>query len=426
MRDPVAEYMAFNRPFARRNPELMRLKTARMADGPFAFFRGTFHLFARDALDRTWRPPWLLSGEGAELDLIGDLHSENYGTFKAADGLIHYDVNDFDETTTGRFDFDVCRLAVSHCLAARERGDPLGDAVQASLAGVSAYADSVRKAVKKGAADLDYNERSLSQFGSIDRLLQTAAAARRPEFIARLTEGGTTARRLRRSQHYYNLPEAEQAMAARLLADFVQRRKEPPPNKDYFRIEDVCGRVAGIGSMGRYRFVTLLAGKGTAEARNVLLEFKEARPSAYDLGRGRDQTADALVKRAERVISMQRLSQAVSSNRLGFAVDGGMSFQVRELGPADSRVDFKALKASSQLAEAARGQAMILARIHARSASRAVGPVNPLAELQDVDAFAQRILAFTLAYADQVRQDYERFIGARATLDNVASWAEQK
>src|SRR6516165_2181130 len=134
MRDAVEEYKKFNRPFARRSPELLRLKTARMGEGPFAFFRGTFHLFARDVLDRGLIPLALLRGEGAEMDLVGDLHSENYGTYKANDGLIHYDVNDFDETTTGRFDFDVCRLAVSHFLASRERGDPLGDAVQASLA----------------------------------------------------------------------------------------------------------------------------------------------------------------------------------------------------------------------------------------------------------------------------------------------------
>ena len=91
-RDPIQEFMTYNRPFARRNPELLRFKVARMADGPFAFFRGTFHLFARDVLDRNLQPLPLLKGDGVEMDLVGDLHSENYGTYKAADGMVHYDV----------------------------------------------------------------------------------------------------------------------------------------------------------------------------------------------------------------------------------------------------------------------------------------------------------------------------------------------
>src|SRR5881628_95005 len=95
MRDAVAEFMEFNRPFAHRHPELIRFKVARMAETPFAFFRGTFHLFARDILNKTHEPLPLLTGDGAELDIIGDIHSENFGTYKAADSLVHYDVNDF-------------------------------------------------------------------------------------------------------------------------------------------------------------------------------------------------------------------------------------------------------------------------------------------------------------------------------------------
>src|SRR3979490_195038 len=104
MRDPVQEFMGYNRAFAQRSAELIRFKVARMAESPFAFFRGTFHLFARDILNKTHEPLPLLTGEGAELEIIGDIHSENYGTYKAADGVVHYDVNDFDEVTNGRFD----------------------------------------------------------------------------------------------------------------------------------------------------------------------------------------------------------------------------------------------------------------------------------------------------------------------------------
>ena len=83
MRDAIAEFIAYNRPFARRNQELLRFKIASMAESPFAFFRGSFHLFARDVLGGVGGPLPLFQAASAELDLVGDIHSENYGTFKA-------------------------------------------------------------------------------------------------------------------------------------------------------------------------------------------------------------------------------------------------------------------------------------------------------------------------------------------------------
>src|SRR5437763_6944843 len=176
--------------------------------------------------------------------------------------------------------------------------------------------------------------------------------------------------------------------------------------------------------MGRLRYVVLIAGKGSRDARNRLLEFKEARPSAYDLHRGRDNDAAALAGRAERVIAVQRASQASSNTRLGFALDGGASFQVRELGPREARVDLKGLPTAA-LQEVGRVQADILARVHARAAARVVGVANPLAELGDGEAFCERTLAFALAYADLARQDWGRFVGRRAEIDRCEEWAAQ-
>lgn len=421
-RDPIQEFMTFNRPFARRNPELLRFKVARMAEGPFAFFRGTFHLFARDVLDKNLQPLQLLKGDGLEMDLVGDIHSENYGTYKAADGVVHYDINDFDETTRGRFDFDVCRQATSLFLASREGGESLARAVQVPLAFLATYIDTVHRLLKRG-KDPEFDVSAAASCGCspVDTLLASAAASKRPAFIARLTELRDGQRRLLRSMHYFNLPDDERAQAERLLTDYVRRHPQAKDIEGYYRIEDVCGRVSGIGSMGRLRYVVLVGGKGSAEGRNVLLEFKEARPSAYDLYRNRDTEASALVGRAERVIEMQRRSQAASSGHLGFAVDGPLSFQARELGPADARVDTAGMKGTEGLTCVARVQASILARTHARSAMRAVGPANPLAELADADAFSQRVLAFALGYADIARRDWTRFVGARAEIEDVAS-----
>jgi len=154
----------------------------------------------------------------------------------------------------------------------------------------------------------------------------------------------------------------------------------------------------------------------------VLIEFKEALPSAYDVYRQRDTELAALVGRAERVITMQRCSQVASSPYLGFAVDGAQSFQAREIGPQDSRVDFKTLNNSAELEKLAQVQGSILARTHARAITRAVGLTNPLADLENREAFCQRVLAFALAYADLVQRDWSRFVGARAELEKCEQW----
>ena len=305
-----------------------------MAASPFAFFRGTFHLFVRDLLDKVCEPVPILTDDGVEMDLVGDIHSENYGTYKATDGQVHYDINDFDETTHGHFDFDVRRLATSLFLTARDRGDTLADSTLAALQCLTTYTESVGRLLKKGKApDVDDREGIATGCPAVDALIVTAAAAKRSVFIGKLTEFAQGHRRLIRSLHYYNLPDEQREQARRLLQHYVSRLPEPPA-KEFLEVEDVCGRVSGIGSMGRHRYVVLLAGKGSADARNVLLEFKEARPSAYDLYRQRETSPEALAGRAERVILVQGQSQAASNPWLGFAVDGLMSFQVARAGAA--------------------------------------------------------------------------------------------
>jgi uncharacterized protein (DUF2252 family) len=390
-----------------------------MAASPLAFFRGTFHLFARDVMEHLFESAPAVAA-AAELDLVGDIHSENYGTFQAEHG-IHYDINDFDETTQGRPLFDVRRLAVSLVLAAQERGDGLTDATLAGLAVLTSYAETVRRLLKKGKPDLDVSDDSPCGCAALDRLIKAAVAAKRTAFIDGLTSFANGKRTLVRSLRYFNLPEPERAQARRLLEDYRKRAPEPP-TRDFFELQDICGRVSGIGSMGRLRYVVLLTGKGNREGRGVLLEFKEARPSAYDLYRGRADGPGVLAERAERVITVQRLSEAATNPWLGFATDGGQSFQVRELGPHDSRLDTKALKDPQELRTVAEVQAAILARVHARAAARVVGVANPLAELQDEESFCQRVLAFALAYADQVRRDWKQFVGRRAELERCEEW----
>jgi uncharacterized protein (DUF2252 family) len=293
------------------------------------------------------------------------------------------------------------------------------------LSAITSYTETIRRLVKKG-KDRDFDVRASQPSGSkaVDDLLAASAAARRPAFIDRLTSYEAGRRRLVRSAQYFNLPDEERTRAQRLLADYLVRQGLQKEADSHYALEDACGRVAGIGSMGRFRYALLCRGKSSVEGRNLILEFKESRPSAYDLYRQRDASPEALLARAARVVEVQRLSQAAVNRHLGHAQDGPLSFQVRELGPQDARLDPGVWKKPELAGPAAQVQATVLARIHARAAARAVGPANPLAELADADAFCQRVLAFALAYADVVRRDWQTFVGARAQLENVTAWAQ--
>jgi uncharacterized protein (DUF2252 family) len=425
MRDVVREFMDYNRRLAQRSPELLRLKVARMAAGAFGFFRGSFHVFARDVYERNFGP--LPAAVETEWMVVGDAHPENFGTFKGADGVVHYDLNDFDEATIARFDLDVCRLATGVFLASREPEGrmPLAEAVQVALAGVLGYVETLRRLLRKpGEPEPDPAEGRPSGSTAVDELISAKASAKRPDFINYLTEVRDGVRMLRRAHGYFNVSDAERERALRLLADYRSRHARTDVDPDYYKTLDVAGRVSGVGSMGRLRYVLLLRGKPGEGPRNVLLEFKEAMPSAFDVLRGRARGTDVLAKRAEQVIAAQRSACVSCSPHLGYAVDEGQSFQARELGPADERVDLAALK-GSEPENVARVQGIILGRAHARAVVKSVGPASPLPDLLDADAFSQRVLAFALSYADRVRRDWERFKGAKADLENVAEWVKE-
>jgi uncharacterized protein (DUF2252 family) len=299
----------------------------------------------------------------------------------------------------------------------------VSDATGVVLAAVTAYADRLRAAIESGRhADFEVSDRKPCGCAPVDDCVSGGANQSRSDFISERTEKNGTGRHFLQTDEFYLLSDEDRQRAGRLLADYQKRITRQPPNADYYRVEDVCGRISGIGSMGRYRYAVLLRGKAGGDARNVILEFKEARPSGYDIARGKDGGDAALPARATAVIAMQQRSQAGSNGHLGYAVDGGLSFQVRELGPADGRVRKKTIKSPTDLQCVAKVQGEILARIHTRAIRAAVGPTNPLPGLADPDRFSQHVLTFALRYADLTRQDFDRFTGARAELEKVAGW----
>lgn len=401
MRDPVGEIIRFNKRFRGRYPHLLKRKFEIFADSPFVFFRGTFHLFARDWVQHRF-DAWPESSPLNEADvrICADLHGENFGTYGGEHHTALYGINDFDESTTGRLDFDACRAAASLLLAASRRGLLLRSAAAGAHSFIEMYVDAIDGLPKPFSSPL------------IAKLVKTAENARRADFIKKRTvmKGG---RRRFQGERYFRLKPEHEKQVLRLHADYVSRRKE---RKGFFEVEDVCGRIAGCGSLGRLRYVVLVAGEEPKEAREIILEYKESLPSAFDEARGRGLDAKSRVARAASVADATRRFQEKSDVYLGYAVDGAQSFQVRQVGPREFRLDGDALTGSRQFRETASSYGAYLAASHRRANGPQVFRILREAVGRRREAFVRRTMSFAMAYAEQVDEDWRLFLKRRAEV----------
>lgn len=426
-RDPVAEIIAFNRQFRGRYPAMLRHKIDRMALGPFGFFRGTFHLFSRDLVERAF-DPWIEENPfaGVEIPLVGDIHTENYGTYRAEGGSIQYDINDFDEATLGPFGFDCKRAAASLFLAAYAAERTLSEATDISAHFVRAYVRAIiRFASGSGALRFGYSDARLPKPEAVRMLLEKARQRSRSRFIGRLTEVVGGERRLKRGDRFFELRPEHRRQAERLYHDYLGRAgRIPGESRHFFDPVDFAGRIAGCGSLGRLRYVVLIEGEDDTEAKDVLLEIKESLPSAFDLARGRGGDAKSRRGRAEAVTGWVRRMQTQTNRFLGFAVDGNVSFQVREIGPRDGRLEWEEIARVKELDELAQVYAELLAKAHAKAdqatRNRGMGARRIAQSLKGrEDAFVKRITAFALGYSEQVEEDHRVFVSRRREVERA-------
>jgi uncharacterized protein (DUF2252 family) len=401
MRDPVQSILRYNRRFRARYPQLLRRKVALLSESPFLFYRGTFHLFAADWVAGRF-DPW---PEGSELRDAGiricaDVHSENFGTYGIDHHRVLYGINDFDDATSGRPDFDACRCAASLLLAASRRGIQLRSAGAAAHAFVETYAQVLA------------GSRPLPDAPPIRRLLQDSQRTRRPDYIRKRTvlKHG---QRLFRGARYFPLRPEHRAQALRLLLDYLGRsRHAARQGAGFFEVEDVAGRIAGCGSLGLLRYVILVRGEGSKEARNWILEFKEAKASALDEARGKGRDGSG---RAEAVVDAIRRFQKESDPFLGFAVDGSRSFQVRQLGPRDARLDGDAITEGHLFREISASFGAHLAAAQQRANPGLAALFRRIAG-KSAEGFIRRTMSFALAYSQQAEEDWRIFVQNRAVV----------
>lgn len=394
----VAAIARFNARILDSRPDLLKIKYQRMAADPFAFFRGTDHLFFSDRHRELGRA----LGAGPEVMLQGDAHLMNFGAVLGPHGAYRLGPDDFDEAIVGPPRLDLERMAASLVLAGEQA--KLGTAQQRQL--VAAFADGYRKALEQ----LVHGSRPAhaphppaflrKQLEAVDRV------GKGHWTDDRLSHGGT---QIARSATIRSLP-ARTAADLRQAFEAYARAAKPRARKILapYRVSDVVEAVAGDGSVGRARYRLLLTAPG---ARPRLLEFKEEVPPAATPYLPDPVPAS---REAARVVAAQRIMMGHPDPLLGTARlparDALMSrsFLIREVVP-QLPLDPTRLDASELLA-LVRYHGQTLAVAHARSATAGLADAGTiLASLGDAAAFRKELANFAQGYARQVNADFKAF-----------------
>jgi uncharacterized protein (DUF2252 family) len=410
-----------------RVPELVPIRYGRMLVSPFAFYRGAAMIMAHD-LSATPR-------SGLRVQCCGDAHLSNFGVFASPERRLVFDINDFDETLSGPWEWDVKRLAVSMLIAARSNGFPVKEQDRIVLDTVSRYrtamadfAGMTNLAVWYAHLDI---ESVLQKFGSqfkpktVKRTERSLAKARTKDSMTAFSklchEVDGQSRIIDQSPLIVPIEQLAPGEGRNELFESLRELVRAYRNTlefdrrvllEQFNLTDVARKVVGVGSVGTRAWIALLLGRDGQDP--LFLQIKEAEASVLEEFLGRSEFSN----HGQRVVVGQRLMQATSDIFLGWLhVDVGIDGQARDYYARQLK-DWKGSAEIEQMVP--KGMATYgtlcgwtLARAHARSGDR----IAIAAYLGNGDRFDRAIVEFSKAYADQNERDYARLTTAAKTGD---------
>jgi uncharacterized protein (DUF2252 family) len=424
--DPVALLEEQN---VTREPDLVPVRHGRMMVSPFTFYRGAAKIMAADLNDTPTA--------GLNVQLCGDAHLSNFGVYASPERTLVFDLNDFDETLPGPFEYDVKRMAASFTIAARNNGFTPADARAATLASVTAYREAMAGFAEMPTLEIWYAHQSEQE---LMRAIDEAARAlgrKEDKRVAKTAQKTVEKAHTRDSlQALSKLAEfvdgeyrivsqppivvpvrdMDEVQAIGLSPDQIEStihdqlrayRKTLPDDRrqllERYELVDVARKVVGVGSVGTRAYIVLLQGRSQQDP--LFLQVKEATASVLE-----DHLPKSRYRQhGERVVQGQRMMQAASDIFLGWTkgVQENRYLYWRQLRDMKGSAVVEAMVPSG-MAFYARLCGQTLARAHARSGD----PIALAAYLGKKDRFDQSITDFSERYADQNEQDYRAFIGA--------------
>jgi uncharacterized protein (DUF2252 family) len=405
-----------------RVPELVPIRYGRMLVSPFTFYRGAAMIMAHD-LAATPR-------SGLMVQCCGDAHLSNFGAFASPERRLVFDINDFDETLPGPWEWDVKRLAASMLIAATDNGFKAKEQDKIVLETVGAYRNALRDfagmknlAVWYSHFDIEsFIQEYSSQFKTklVSRAEKNVAKARTRDSMSafkkltQVVDGNVQIV----DQSPLIVPIAKLAAGEDLDALFEGLRALIRMYRETlefdrrvlieeFDLHDVARKVVGVGSVGTRAWIALFMGRDGTDP--LFMQIKEAEASVLEPFLGPSEFAN----HGQRVVTGQRLMQAVSDIFLGWlhnpeGMDGrSRDFYVRQLKDWKGSAEIEQMVPDG-MAAYGRMCGWTLARAHARSGDR----IALASYLGSGDAFDQAILVFSKAYADQNERDYKELAKA--------------
>jgi uncharacterized protein (DUF2252 family) len=408
-----------------RVPELVPIRYGRMLVSPFAFYRGSAMIMAHD-LDATPR-------SDLSVQCCGDAHLSNFGMFASPERRLVFDVNDFDETLPGPWEWDVKRLAASVMIAALDNGFSIKDREIAVLETVREYRSAMRSFASMNTLDVWYARLDVeSVFAELATQLKAKQLVRSEKLIAKARTRDSMAAFSKLTQMRDGKAQivdrsplitpisklvAEQGEAGgetillELRGLLSEYRSTLEPDRrvllDELELQDLARKVVGVGSVGTRVWIALMTGRDSTDP--LFLQIKQAEASVLEPLLGPSE----LSNHGQRVVSGQRLMQASSDILLGWLRiearlnDPSRDFYVRQLQDWKGSFDIEQM-APKAMALYGSLCAWTLARAHARSGDR----IAIASYLGSGDVFDRAALQFSKAYAEQNERDYKRLATA--------------
>ena len=424
--DPVALLEEQN---LTREQDLVPVRHGRMLVSPFTFYRGAAKIMAAD-LKETPRA-------GLRVQLCGDAHLSNFGLFASPERILLFDLNDFDETLPGPFEYDVERMAASFTIAARNNAFTAGETQDVTLAAVRAYREAMAEFAQMRTLDIWYarlsaevletmnlavaspNGKDSKKSRSVEKAVRKSASKAHTrdslQALSKLAEEVDGKYRIV-SQPPIIVPLRELEAAYGMSGDEVQQalheqlrsyRATLPDDRrillERFELIDVARKVVGVGSVGTRAYIALLQGRDQQDP--LFLQIKEATRSVLE-----DHLPKSRFRQpGERVVQGQRMMQAASDIFLGWTkgVQDNRYLYWRQLRDMKGSADVEAMKPRGMMFYAG-ACGWTLARAHARSGD----PVAINAYLGKSTKFDLAITDFAERYADQNGRDYRAFADA--------------
>ncbi|MEU9305018.1 DUF2252 domain-containing protein [Streptomyces sp. NPDC048269] len=400
---------------AGRVVELLPIRYGRMSVSPFTFLRGAAAVMAADLA--------AVPNTGLTVQLCGDAHLLNFGVFASPERALLFDLNDFDETLAGPFEWDVKRLAASVAVAARDRGHGDGRAWRAALAAAGSYRRAMRQLAEQGELAVWYQRidpyavlpviRERKRRGRAEANLERARGRTSLQALDKLTEVRNGRRRIIDDPPLLE-PVGERATRA-VDKIFSEYRSTLPEERrlllDRYRFVDAARKVVGVGSVGTRCFIILLTGRDAQDP--LFLQLKEAVPSVLE----DHLPADGHAHHGHRVVAGQRLMQATGDIFLGWTSGPeGRHFYCRQLRDMKGSAVVETM-GPAVLRQYAELCGTALARAHARSGDR----IAIAGYLGKADAFDRAVADFALHYADQTVSDHAALTAAVSGGDIIAT-----